>query len=88
MKQDVTVELAGGKQIKFETGRMAKQAPGAALTSSGDNVVLATATASPDPKRVSISSRSLWSTVSSLMRVVAFPAGLSSVREGRVRRRF
>ena len=50
MKQDVIVELAGGKQIKFETGRMAKQAPGAALTSSGDNVVLATATSSPDPK--------------------------------------
>ena len=50
MKQDVTVELAGGKQIKFETGRMAKQAPGAALTSSGDNVILATAVASPDPK--------------------------------------
>ncbi|MDQ2834017.1 MAG: polyribonucleotide nucleotidyltransferase [Acidobacteriota bacterium] len=50
MKQDVTVELAGGKHIKFETGRMAKQAPGAALTSSGDNVVLATAVSSPDPK--------------------------------------
>ena len=50
MKQDVTVELAGGKQIKFETGRMAKQAPGAAFTTSGDNAVLATATASPDPK--------------------------------------
>jgi polyribonucleotide nucleotidyltransferase len=50
MKQDVTVELAGGKQIKFETGRMAKQASGAALTTSGDNVVLATAVASPDPK--------------------------------------
>jgi len=50
MKQDVTVELDGGKQIKFETGRMAKQASGAALTSSGDNVVLATAVASPDPK--------------------------------------
>ena len=50
MKQDVTVELAGGKQIKFETGRLAKQASGAALTSSGDNVVLATAVASPDPK--------------------------------------
>ena len=48
--QDVTVELAGGKQIRFETGRMAKQASGAALTSSGDNVVLATAVASPDPK--------------------------------------
>jgi polyribonucleotide nucleotidyltransferase len=50
MKQDITVELAGGKHIKFETGRMAKQAPGAAFTTSGDNAVLATATASPDPK--------------------------------------
>ncbi len=50
MTQDVTVELAGGKHIKFETGRMAKQAPGAAFTTSGDNAVLATATASPDPK--------------------------------------
>ncbi len=50
MKQDITVELSGGKHIKFETGRMAKQAPGAAFTTSGDNAVLATATASPDPK--------------------------------------
>ena len=48
--QDVTVELAGGKQIKFETGRMAKQAPGAAYVTSGDNAVLATATASAEPK--------------------------------------
>src|SRR6201995_4332959 len=50
MKHDVTVELAGGKQIKFETGRLAKQASGAAYTTSGDNAVLATATASADPK--------------------------------------
>ncbi|GGA61564.1 polyribonucleotide nucleotidyltransferase [Edaphobacter acidisoli] len=50
MKQDVTVELAGGRQIKFETGRLAKQASGAALVSSGDNVVLSTAVASPEPK--------------------------------------
>ena len=50
MKQDVIVELAGGKHIKFETGRMAKQASGAAFTTSGDNAVLATAVASPDPK--------------------------------------
>ena len=48
--QDVIVELAGGKQIKFETGRMAKQAPGAAFVTSGDNAVLATATASAEPK--------------------------------------
>jgi len=50
MKHDVTVELAGGKLIKFETGRIAKQASGAAFTTSGDNAVLATAVASPDPK--------------------------------------
>ena len=50
MKQEVTVELAGGKRITFETGRMAKQASGAAFTTSGDNAVLATAVASPDPK--------------------------------------
>jgi polyribonucleotide nucleotidyltransferase len=50
MKQDVTVELAGGKHIKFETGRIAKQASGAAFTTSGDNAVLATAVAAPDPK--------------------------------------
>ncbi len=50
MKHEITVELAGGKQIKFETGRIAKQASGAAFTTSGDNAVLCTAVASPDPK--------------------------------------
>jgi polyribonucleotide nucleotidyltransferase len=50
MKQEVTVELAGGKRLTFETGRMAKQASGAVLVTQGDNVVLATAVAAPDPK--------------------------------------
>ncbi|HEY0760033.1 MAG TPA: polyribonucleotide nucleotidyltransferase [Acidisarcina sp.] len=50
MKHDVTVELAGGKRLTFETGRMAKQASGAALVTQGDTVVLSTAVASPDPK--------------------------------------
>jgi polyribonucleotide nucleotidyltransferase len=50
MKQEITVELAGGKRLHFETGRMAKQASGAALVTQGDSVVLATAVASPDPK--------------------------------------
>src|SRR5919197_2102782 len=50
MKQDATVELTGGKSLNFETGRIAKQAPGAALVKMGDNVVLATATANPDPR--------------------------------------
>src|SRR6185437_12576925 len=37
------------KQITFETGRLAKQASGAALVSSGDNLILSTAV-SADPK--------------------------------------
>jgi polyribonucleotide nucleotidyltransferase len=49
-KHEVAVELAGGKRLVFETGRMAKQASGAALVSLGDTVVLATAVASPDPR--------------------------------------
>jgi polyribonucleotide nucleotidyltransferase len=49
-KHEVAVELAGGKRLAFETGRMAKQASGAALVSTGDTVVLATAVASPDPR--------------------------------------
>jgi polyribonucleotide nucleotidyltransferase len=49
-KHEVAVELAGGKLLVFETGRMAKQASGAALVSTGETVVLATAVASPDPR--------------------------------------
>src|ERR1035441_5236972 len=46
----VTVNLAGGKQISFETGKLAKQAHGAAVVRLGENVVLATAVANPDPR--------------------------------------
>src|SRR5256885_7980775 len=50
MKQDISVELAGGKRISFETGKLAKQAHGSVVVRIGDNVVLATATANPDPR--------------------------------------
>jgi polyribonucleotide nucleotidyltransferase len=50
MKQEVSVELAGGKTISFETGKLAKQAHGSVVVRVGDNVVLATATANPDPR--------------------------------------
>jgi polyribonucleotide nucleotidyltransferase len=49
-KHETAVELAGGKRLVFETGRVAKQASGAALVSAGETVVLATAVASPDPR--------------------------------------
>src|SRR6476659_10303889 len=50
MKQDISVELAGGKRISFETGKLAKQAHGSAVVRLGENVVLATATSNADPR--------------------------------------
>src|SRR6266404_825871 len=50
MKQTATVELAGGKTLQLETGHIAKQAQGSAIVRQGDNVVLGTACASPDPR--------------------------------------
>src|SRR5262250_90077 len=50
MKQEIIVNLSGGKQISFETGKLAKQAHGSAVVRLGDNVVIGTATASPEPR--------------------------------------
>src|SRR5579859_1247946 len=50
MKQTATVELAGGKTLQIETGHLAKQAQGSAIVRQGDNVVLGTACASPNPR--------------------------------------
>jgi polyribonucleotide nucleotidyltransferase len=46
----VSVEIAGGKQLSIETGKLAKQAHGAAVVRFGENVVLATATSNPEPR--------------------------------------
>jgi len=46
----ITVNLTGGKQISFETGKLAKQAHGSAVVRLGENVVLATAVANADPR--------------------------------------
>ena len=43
-KRSVDVEV-GGRNITLETGELAKQANGAVLVTSGDTVVLVTATA-------------------------------------------
>src|ERR671936_1152694 len=50
MKQEVSVELAGGKSLTFETGNLAKQAHGSAVIRSGDNIVLATAVANQEAR--------------------------------------
>src|ERR1700740_969150 len=47
---EVTVDLSGGKTLKIETGKIAKQAHGAAVVRMGDNVVLATAVANAEPR--------------------------------------
>jgi polyribonucleotide nucleotidyltransferase len=46
----VTAHLTGGKEISFESGKLAKQAHGSAVVRLGQNVVLATATANADPR--------------------------------------
>lgn len=48
MKTTVTTSV-GGRQITIETGRMAKQADGSVLVSSGNNMVLVTAVSSRTP---------------------------------------
>jgi polyribonucleotide nucleotidyltransferase len=50
MKQELSIDLAGGKRISFETGKLAKQAHGSVVVRMGDNVVLATATSNADPR--------------------------------------
>ncbi|HWG55267.1 MAG TPA: polyribonucleotide nucleotidyltransferase [Gaiellaceae bacterium] len=45
----VAVEI-GGKEITFETGRLAKQADGAVVVRSGDTMVLATAVGRPEAR--------------------------------------
>ena len=50
-KQEISVQLHGGKSIHFETGKLAKQAHGSCIVRIGDNVVLATACANPEPAR-------------------------------------
>src|SRR2546428_13626690 len=50
MKQEIVVELTGGKTLKLETGKLAKQAHGSTVVRMGDNVVLATAVANADPR--------------------------------------
>src|SRR6202041_166412 len=78
-KHEVTVELAGGKRLVFETGRMAKQASGAALVTTGETVVLSTAVAFPDP-RVGINAAAAALALSD----IPFSATVGAVRVGRV----
>src|SRR5215471_3802061 len=49
-KHEISADLPGGKTIRFETGKLAKQAHGSCIVRIGDNVVLATACANPEPR--------------------------------------
>src|SRR5215510_1688657 len=46
---DVSVTI-GGREITFETGKLAKQADGAVVVRSGDTMVLATAQGRMEPR--------------------------------------
>jgi polyribonucleotide nucleotidyltransferase len=49
-KQEVSVELHGGKKLSFETGKIAKQAHGSVVVRSGDNMLLSSACANAEPR--------------------------------------
>jgi polyribonucleotide nucleotidyltransferase len=46
----VAITLAGGKSMTLETGKLAKQAHGSCVVRFGENVVIATAVANPEPR--------------------------------------
>ena len=45
-----TIELAGGKTITIETGKLAKQADGSVVVRQGDTMILATVVAAKQAK--------------------------------------
>src|SRR5712672_1669094 len=47
---EITVDLAGGKKLSFETGKIAKQAHGSVVVRSGDNMLLSSACANAEPR--------------------------------------
>ena len=76
----VTVHLAGGKEISFETGKLAKQAGGAAVVRLGENVVLATATANADPREGIDFFPSPWTTANTPTPADVSPEASSSAK--------
>src|SRR6187200_598414 len=48
-RADVSVTI-GGREITFETGKLAKQADGSVVVRSGDTMILATAQGRPEPR--------------------------------------
>src|SRR6185437_7735028 len=48
--QKISVELSGGKNIEFETGKLAKQAHGSCVVRIADNVILGSSTANQEPR--------------------------------------
>ena len=87
MKQEATVELAGGK-ILIETGNLAKQAHGSAVVRMGDNVVLATAWLTPTRAKASISSPSPSTIVNTLTPADEFPADSLNAKDVRANAKY
>jgi len=76
----VSVEISGGKTISFETGKLAKQAHGSAVVRLGENTVLATAVANPEPRTGIDFFRSPLTTANTRTLADASPAALSSAK--------
>jgi polyribonucleotide nucleotidyltransferase len=49
MQRDIISVQIGGREITFETGKIARQAAGAVIVRCGDTIILSTACAAPNP---------------------------------------
>src|SRR5207302_1667297 len=79
----ISVEIAGGKQLSIETGKLAKQAGGSAVVRFGENLVLSAATEN-DPDVCGINAASAALTLSD----IPFLGPIAAVRVGLVEGRF
>jgi polyribonucleotide nucleotidyltransferase len=83
-----TVEIEwGGKTLKLETGRVARQADGAVLATYGETVVLCAVTAAKSVKEGQDFFPLTVHYQENILRPGAFPAAFSSVSAARPRRR-
>lgn len=77
----------GGRPLKLETGKVARQADGAVVATYGETVVLATVVAAKAPREGVDFLPSPSTTKKRPTRPAAFPAATSSVKAVRPRRR-
>ena len=88
MQPSVVRTPIGDKELIIETGKLAKQAGGAAVVTFGETVVIVTAVASGSTRDELDFSRSRSTTARKPPRRAGSPAAISSAKDVRPKRRF